>query len=1334
MNRGTTFSTIRAQPTSLCELQSFINYYCRKGYYASVIELCESHLSRGEDPIIRLWFSYSQSMQGNLSEAIKGYNIIKEKKEIQLAAYIGLITAHEQSAHQDEQEIEQLKTLIDLEKSSAPDSAKLQSALLYLLLNEYDYAKEVLEEVDEKYKDQYTSLSTVKAWINLVDEELEAQECEQLFDACIKQDSRNLDAWMGKVKSLEKQKKIQNAVDIINQVVVNFPQFTPALIEKCSLYIQLDDWEQCRENSLRIQKNDPNNIDALIFNVLYMLIRGYTKEDLINQFTEMVKAITKRESRNDKLCYGAAKTFSVLAEENEELLKKCLELVNLAKKVNPIESDYFVLQGHIQLIMKDYINSETSFRKALDLNESSLEANKGLYKCFVLQGKKELASHYKDFLADIELMGDDEDTHESKESKSEILFLNALFEQRCNKNSEDFTKHLSEAIAEHEKETRSIKRGLEYYSILNPHFLLEICSELLRSCPSEPLNPTDPPPIELTLCTQVLSRLTSDVPGMTTPQILLAKTKFISRDFESAQRIITRIQQLDPKNSPAHILLAQIAYFQENYTLASTELERAMSYDFSVTKQSEFNLLKAKVLAAKGETKDAIQNLERILKSESIQNKKISDDELVSVYLELSSVHSRRNEHIEASKYIEQALEKFSNTDLSGRIMIANAKLSVSRKDFETALSILCSVPPTSPYFLKAKAETAIIHLNHRNDKKSFAKCYEELVEKSSKSTTSYIFLGDAYMKIQEPEKAIDAYQEALSLDPTNVVLRNKIAKTLIMVHNYEEAISCFKEALSTGSQDIETCHELAQLYLKLKRFKESETTLKETLKIIENKKSLQPNVMSQYVKTLLLLSNVHNKMGDTQTAMNDLDQARNMQSKVLSKLQSSQQDSLFSEKQIIAKICYELGVYYKSLNDTKKAIPLFNEALQNDETNEQSMLALAEIYLKDNDTEGCQSQCTSLLRMNKSHEQATIMMADIMFRNNRFDEAIDYFQNFLQQKPNNYNTLYKLITLLKRSGKLEEAEKFLDMAKKYSPKEQYDPGYHFCNGIYHLYRNNPREALQWFNTARKSVEWGELATVNMIEIYLNPDTTALIDSNSIDAPKDTRPKGQFYNESRTESITAAEKLLDELTTNVILPFKKKTLQGYLKLAKSKTKDEIEKSIPIFGEMILQDAEYVPAIVALSYAFQLSKQTPKARQQLKRISKMDIIPGWEDDFERGWLLLAEINIASGKYDVAQELLKKITQVNKSCAKAWELDGVIYEKSNSFLEAADCYEKAWKLTFESSPSIGYKLSFNYLKAKKYIEAIDVCHKILNKHPNYPKIKTEILDKARQCIRP
>lgn len=45
-----------------------------------------------------------------------------------------------------------------------------------------------------------------------------------------------------------------------------------------------------------------------------------------------------------------------------------------------------------------------------------------------------------------------------------------------------------------------------------------------------------------------------------------------------------------------------------------------------------------------------------------------------------------------------------------------------------------------------------------------------------------------------------------------------------------------------------------------------------------------------------------------------------------------------------------------------------------------------------------------------------------------------------------------------------------------------------------------------------------------------------------------------------------------------------------------------------------------------------------------------------------------------------------------------------------------------------------MAFNYLKAERYVDAVDVCHKVLQQYPDYPRMKKDILDKARAGLRP
>lgn len=76
------------------------------------------------------------------------------------------------------------------------------------------------------------------------------------------------------------------------------------------------------------------------------------------------------------------------------------------------------------------------------------------------------------------------------------------------------------------------------------------------------------------------------------------------------------------------------------------------------------------------------------------------------------------------------------------------------------------------------------------------------------------------------------------------------------------------------------------------------------------------------------------------------------------------------------------------------------------------------------------------------------------------------------------------------------------------------------------------------------------------------------------------------------------------------------------------------------------------ALLAMAQAFMILKQTPRARNQLKRITKVAWNAAEAEDLEKCWLLLADIYIQSGKYDIATDLLKRCLLYNKVRLKLW----------------------------------------------------------------------------------
>lgn len=318
---------------------------------------------------------------------------------------------------------------------------------------------------------------------------------------------------------------------------------------------------------------------------------------------------------------------------------------------------------------------------------------------------------------------------------------------------------------------------------------------------------------------------------------------------------------------------------------------------------------------------------------------------------------------------------------------------------------------------------------------------------------------------------------------------------------------------------------------------------------------------------------------------------------------------------------------------------------------------------------------------------------------------------------------------MLRRAGKIEQAPAALEKAKNYNIKTKHLPGFHYCTGLLRWHENKVTDAINALNRARTDGEWGIYAWIKMVEIYLNPDKDNLWEET------------QMTHVSK-EHLKTTKKLLENkpnlprgLSSLQVMELEMKidVLQAYALIA-SKSKESLEKACVSLLAILESDKEYVPALLGLSIAYMLLKQPSKARNQLKRIVTMVYDPSVGEEFETSYLLLADSYIENAKYDLAQKLCKRALQHNKSSGKAWTSLGLIMEKEASYQDAAESYEAAWKCEGETSAAVGFKLAYNYLKASRFVEAIEVGDKVLRHHPDYLVIQTEIMEKAYEGLRP
>ncbi|KAM9549015.1 tetratricopeptide repeat protein 21B isoform 2-T2 [Guaruba guarouba] len=1272
--------------------QALLNYYCREGYFHHVRAAAEEALGRlGSDSVLLFYRAYGALREGDIQEGIRQLESIKNKQEVSLCTMMALIYAHKKSPKPDRDAILELDAKLKEQRRTAGQQALYFAGIFLWHLGREDKAREYVDRMIKVSGGGKEGL-ILKGWLDLTcGKETHIKKTVKYFDEAL-QEGNDVFALLGKAQYFEVRQNFSGALETVNQIIANFPNFVPAFIKKMKLQLALQDWEQAVETAHRLLQKDALNLEAIRMEALHYLCREGNVSEASARLQDLIKALDRLEPYNSQLFCKMALAFSRTCGRDQLILQHTQALVERAFDLASDNAEFATELGY-QMILQGKVKEALKWYKtAMRLDETSVPALTGIIRCQLIQGQLEDAEQQLEFLKEIQ---------QTIGKSGELSFLRAVLAMKKQKRQEEVIALLNDVLDTHFSSLCGFPLGVEYFEKLNPDFLLEIIREYLNFCPAQPASPGQSPSPLLKHCASVLETVVKTVPGLQQAVFLIAKVKYLSGDIEAAHSNLRYCLEKNPSYADAHLLMAQVYLAQNNTKLCSQSLELCLSYNFEVREHPVYHLIKAQTQKKMGELSEAIKtlqmakNLPGMRKTTAFSKTKgkrieIDTSDRVSIFLELVEVHHLNGEPHEAVIVLQEAINEFSGTSEELRVVLANADLAIAQGDVEQALTMLQNITPEQPYFVQAKEKMADIYLQHRKDKRLYAGCYRDLVEKLPSAHT-LLLLGDAYMNIQE-------------------------------------AISYYEAALRSGQQNF-LRYDLAELLMKLKQYEKAERVLQQAL-------GHEPvNELSSLVEDVryhVLLAKIYSKMEKIDEAIVSLQQARELQARVLKRGQIEQLDAVPAQKQLAAEICAEIAKHSTAQRNYEKAIKFYKEALVHCETDNKAMLELARLYLAQDDTDACQHQCSLLLKNDQDNEAATMMMADLMFRKQDYEQAVFHFQQLLERKPDNYATLSRLIDLLRRAGKLEEVPRFLLMAEKHSSRTKLEPGFHYCKGLYLWYTGEPNDALRHFNKARKDSDWGQNAVYNMIEICLNPDNETVGGEvfENLDADIGNSTEKQ---ESVQLAVRTAENLLKEL--------KPQTVQGHIQLRimenyclmATKQKSNVERALNTFTEIVVAEKDHTPALLGMATAYMILKQTPRARNQLKRISKMNWNPIDAEEFEKSWLLLADIYIQSAKYDMAGELLKRCLRHNRSCCKAYEYMGYIMEKEQAYKDAAMNYEMAWKYGNQMNPTIGYKLAFNYLKGKRYVDAIDICHKVLEAHPNYPKIRKEILDKARASLR-
>lgn len=612
-----------------------------------------------------------------------------------------------------------------------------------------------------------------------------------------------------------------------------------------------------------------------------------------------------------------------------------------------------------------------------------------------------------------------------------------------------------------------------------------------------------------------------------------------------------------------------------------------------------------------------------------------------------------------------------------------------------------------------------------KQDKYSYLKPYQDLVEENP-NPENYVRLGDAYLKVLEPDEALQAYEKALKENPKDLSIIHIMGKALIKTHYFKRAVNFYKDAIKDNN-DLELKVQLSELYMNLNDFQKAELLLLDELQEAAFSEDDDLDYLKKKLRLQSLLAQIQEKSGNVTYAMKSLKDAMKTQEKIRKRL-SVDNEPTEDKNVILLELPVKLGEMALMTNKTEQAITFYKEGLEMTPNNINILVALAKAYMQVNNLDMCQQTCALILKNNSTNETASVLLAEIAIRKVDFDMAAFHFIQLVTKEPKNWQALARLIDIFRRMGIIEDSVKYLDLAADFCDAKEHK--FLYCTALYQWYSGDLNGALRNFNISKQDPDFGLNSIYHMIDICLNPEEDMFTEFMEAD---DTE-----YKDSRSMALKTAERLLREL--KIRLGSKAEDVMKYrlldnFRLLSTREKFNIERALDDFSSIGAQSGskENIGTILGVATAYTLLNQGKRAKTQLKRIATTIWSIENSEYLERSWLLLSDYYIQASKYEPAAQLIKKILQHNKSCTKAHEYLGFISEKEQRYQEAANQYEEAWKLGRKTNPSIGFKLASCFMKCKKYPNAIVTAQEVLKISPEYEKIRKDILEKSLNNLR-
>jgi tetratricopeptide (TPR) repeat protein len=512
---------------------------------------------------------------------------------------------------------------------------------------------------------------------------------------------------------------------------------------------------------------------------------------------------------------------------------------------------------------------------------------------------------------------------------------------------------------------------------------------------------------------------------------------FVKAD-KAAERL-EQILEIDPNHEPSLRALARLYRQMQRWDDLVSTLERHVAA--TPERREKVELFRAIGDVWATEKGDIDRAIDAYLELIAI------DEGDVRALDALARLYERRGDHAQALDMMEQLSRRLSDpqqlVDLRYRMgRLYDEKLG----DRATAIEKYEAAIDVEPGHLPSLEAMRKIHLDN-GDWLSAAKVLEQetqYTQNARQNAKLHVELGRLYAeRLDEPSRAVKAFETAHQLDPDNEDAAMPLAEEYVRQERYADALPLVDMLVKRANKRPQ--EEQHKLWFQYGTAAAATGDDEKALKGFANAHQLDPH----HLPSLQGLAAAHYRLKDWEKAF-----------KFYQMILVHHRDSL--ERDAVTDTFYRLGVIKREQNERRKALNMFDKALEENSLHRPTLEAVVALYAEGNEWEQVIHFKKQLLEVASESEQFKLLdeIGDLWKdKLKNAQKAIASWEDALVLQPKNHVVLHKLLGAFQEQKMWDRAIEVIDRIAEIDGRPTAKAKYAYTVGV--IYRDELKNAEQ---------------------------------------------------------------------------------------------------------------------------------------------------------------------------------------------------------------------------------------------------------------------------------